>query len=141
MSKQLRILLGCFVLSLMSANFAANIYSMLTPPKPLEGSDQGFSAAWDFRGEPRVTHVDPEGPATDFKVGDEIIAINGVKFRDDPRVLMDAPPAPPGTFITLTIRRAGELRDITIQTAPWKTVHQQRRARVVWFYLSAILHL
>jgi GAF domain-containing protein len=141
MSKQLRILLGCMALALMSANFAANIYSMLAPPKTPEGSDDGILAAWDYRGEPKITNVDPEGPASALKIGDEIIAINGVKFRDDPGVLLDAPPSPPGTIIKFTIRRAGELRDFTIQTVPWKTSPQPKSSRIEWFYLSVVLHL
>src|SRR5574341_426660 len=141
MPKRLRILLSSILLALMSANFAANIYSMLTPPKPPEDSDDGMMISWDYRGEPRVTSVDANGPATDFKVGDEIIAINGVKFRDDPRVLMDAGPVPPGTRITYTIRRAGELRDITLQTVPHKIVPQKNRTRIDLYYLSLLLHL
>jgi len=141
MSKRLRILLGVILLALMSANFAANIHSMLTPPRPPDDSDDGMGITWDYRGEPRVTRVDPGGPATEFKVGDEIIAINGVKFRDDPRVLIDPDPAPPGTRMTYTIRRAGELRDLSLQTVPNKTVPQKNGARIDWFYLSVILHL
>src|SRR5262245_56727574 len=141
MSKHLRLLFGCLLLALMSANFAANIYSMLTPPRAPEGSDDGMVIRWDYRGEPRVISVDPEGPATEFKVGDEVIAINGMKFRDDPRVLIGAAPVPPGTRVTLTIRRAGELRDFTFHTVPNRPVPQKNSARIEWFYLTVILYL
>ncbi len=141
MSKRVRVLLGGILLTLMSANFAATIYSMLTPPRPPEGSDDGMEMVWDGRGEPRVTRVDPDGPATEFRVGDEVIAINGVKIRDNPRILIDAGPEPPGTRNTLTIRRAGELRDITIQSVPHKPVSQKNRTRIDLFYLTVILHL
>src|SRR5262245_53227830 len=141
MSKRLRLFFGGLLLALMSANFAANIYSMMTPPRAPEGGYNGMVIRWDYRGEPRVESVDPEGPATEFKVGDEVIAINGVKFRDDPRALIGAAPEPPGTRVTLTVRRAGELRDITFRTVPRKPVPQKKSARIEWFYLTVIFHL
>lgn len=69
MSKFMRILLGGLLLALMSANFAINIYSMLTPPRPPEGGYDGMVISWNYKGEPRVTSVDPDGPATEFKIG------------------------------------------------------------------------
>lgn len=114
MSKRVRILLGGILLALMSTYFGVYIYSITLPKK---GSYPGFSAAWDGRGEPHVTSVDPNGLATDLQVGDELIAINGVKIRDDPRVLINRE-TPPGTRDGITIRRSGELRDVVIQTVP-----------------------
>jgi phosphoserine phosphatase RsbU/P len=115
MSKRVRILVGSILLALMTANLGAIIYSMFTPPK---GSEDGFSATWDLKGEPRITSVDPNGPAKELQVGDEWIAIDGVKIREDPGVL--GRDDPPGTRVTLTIRRAGELRDVVIQTVPYQ---------------------
>ncbi|MGH9853505.1 MAG: hypothetical protein ACREBD_27000, partial [Blastocatellia bacterium] len=118
MSKRVRILLGGIVLTLMSAYFALYVYSVSLPKK---GSSDGFSASWDGRGDPKIASVDPDSPATGLlQVGDEMIAIGGVKIRDNPGVLIVAE-MPPGTRFTLTIRRAGELRDVSILTVPYKT--------------------
>jgi serine phosphatase RsbU (regulator of sigma subunit) len=116
MSKRVRILLGGIVLGLLTAYIGVYVYSITLPRK---GSSDGWSGSWDGKGEPYVTSVDRDGPAaTILQVGDEFIAINGVKIRDDPRNLAFSESAPPGTRYTLTIRRAGQLRDVEIQTVP-----------------------
>ncbi len=120
MTKRTHILLGGILLALMSANVGLYIYSMFLPPK---GSYHGWDGTWDGKGEPRVTSVDPNGPATGLQVGDEFTAIDGVKIRDDPRIIDYNIRVPPGTRYTMTIRRAGELRDVAIRTVP----HQIRR--------------
>ncbi|HEX5084786.1 MAG TPA: SpoIIE family protein phosphatase, partial [Blastocatellia bacterium] len=132
MSKQLRILLGCFVLALISAYFVVYVYSLSLPKK--QGSP-GFHATWDGKGEPHIDGVDPIALAADFQVGDELIAVDGVKIRDDPRVLIDNE-MPPGTRVTFTIRRAGQLRDVTIQTVP-----QRERAQFRPIYYIFLLFL
>ena len=114
MSKRVQILLGGILLALMSANFVLYVYSLSLLKR---GSYYGFNASWNGESEPRVTGVNPGVLAADFQVGDELIAIDGVKIRNDPRVLIDNN-QPPGTRITFTIRRAGALRDVTIQTVP-----------------------
>ena len=118
MSKPVRILLGGIVMALMSAYFGLYVYSVTLPKK---GSYAGFTADWDGKGEPRIVSVDPTAIVADFQVGDELIAVDGVKIRDDPRVLIDND-QPPGTRVTFTIRRAGQLRDVTVQTIP----HRER---------------
>ncbi|MGH9755353.1 MAG: SpoIIE family protein phosphatase [Blastocatellia bacterium] len=118
MSKRVRILLGGILLALMSAYFGAYVYSVSLPKK---GSYAGFHMVWAAKGEPHIDRVDPNTLAADFQVGDVLIAIDGVKIIDDPRVLIDDD-SPPGTRITFTIRRAGELRDVTVQTIP----HRER---------------
>ncbi len=132
MSKRARILLGGLLLALMSAYFGLYVYSITLPKK---GSYGGFSAAWDGSGEPRVTSVDPNGLATDLQVGDEMIAIDGVKIRGNPGILINND-MPPGTRFTLTIRRAGELRDVSILTVPYKT-----RAQFDPMYYVSLLFL
>ncbi|MEP7342301.1 MAG: SpoIIE family protein phosphatase [Acidobacteriota bacterium] len=120
MSKRVRILLGGTLLTLMSLYFAIYVYSITLPKK---GSSDGFSASWDGISDPRITSIDPDGPATGLlQVGDDMIAIDGVKIRDNPGLLINNY-RPPGTRFTLTIRRAGELRDVSILTIPYKTGH------------------
>lgn len=133
MTKRARILLSGILLALMSANFGLYVYSISLPKK---GSYAGFSANWDGKGEPRITDVNPDVLAADFQVGDELIAVDGVKIRDDPRVLIDYNP-PPGTPITFTIRRAGVLRDVTIQTVP----HWERSRFDSFHYISLLFLL
>src|SRR5215475_1134905 len=114
MTKSARILLGGMVLALMSSHVIAYIYSVSLPKK-------GSYAGWTANPGKKlvVIRVDPDGPATDLRVGDEVIAINGEKIKED--TLSKGASAPPGTRETMTIRRAGEMRDITIQTVPHKT--------------------
>ncbi len=133
MSKRVRVLFGGVLLALMSAHFGVYVYSLSLPKK---GSYPGFNAVWDGSGEPRITAVDPTVLAADFQAGDELIAIDGVKIRDDPRVLVDND-QPPGTRVTITIRRAGELRDVTVQTVP----HRAERARFDPLYYINFLFL
>jgi serine phosphatase RsbU (regulator of sigma subunit) len=131
MSKRVRILIGGVVLGLLSAYVGMYFYSLTLPKK---GSDDGLSATWDGKGDPRVVSVDPDGGATILQVGDELIACNGIKIREDPRVLGYNDNAPPGTRVTLTIRRAGELRDVEIRTIP----HQERIKFDPYYYISLL---
>lgn len=118
MPKGVRILLGAAVLSLMSAYFGIYVYSVTLPKK---GSSDGFSATWNGRGDPRINSIDANSPSSGLlQPGDEIIAINGIKIMDDPGILLNSD-NPPGTRLTLTVRRAGELRDATIITVPYAT--------------------
>src|SRR5262245_59099682 len=118
MSKRVRILFGGLLLALMSAYFGVYVYSVFLPKK---GSYAGFDASWDGKSDPRIYRVDPTALETEFQVGDELVAIDGVKIKDDPRVLIDND-QPPGTRVTFTIRRAGQLRDVTVLTIP----HRER---------------
>lgn len=119
MSKRVRILLGIILLTLMSADLGAHIAMMFVPPP---GSSDGWSGRWGGRGEPKITSVNADGPATALQVGDELIAINGIKIKDDPSILNYGSRVPPGTRFIMTVRRAGTLRSIEIQTVP----HQWR---------------
>src|SRR5262249_51297647 len=132
MTKRARILLGGLVLTLLTAYIGIYVYSITLPKK---GSSDGWSGTWDGKGEPRVTSVDPNGAtANSLQVGDEFIAINGVKIKDDPRLLEYSNNVPPGTRYTLTIRRAGELRDVEIQTVP----HQGRINFDPYYYVCLL---
>lgn len=139
MSKSVRILLGALLLALMTAYFGVYVYSITLPRK---GSYGGWNAFWDGKGEPTVTNVDPKGLATGLQVGDEMIAINGVKVKDDPRILNYAVDAPPGTHYTMTIRRGGELRDVIVQTTPpvWLTQVVSTAAALGLLFLPIFVH-
>lgn len=117
MSKRMRVPIGGIVLVLMLALFGSHLYSMLVPPK---GSNGGWSGQWLGEGEPTITDVDPASGATDLRSGDELIAINGIRVRQQPKMLDYGDDVPAGTRYTMTIRRAGELREVGIQTVPHK---------------------
>jgi serine phosphatase RsbU (regulator of sigma subunit) len=138
MSKRVRIILGGLLLTLMTVNFGAHIYSMFLPPP---GSSDGWSGTWSGQGDPKITGVNADGPATALQVGDEIIAINGIKIKDDPRLLGYGYTVPPGTRFTMTIRRAGELRDLEIQTVPHQWRLQQWYQRFNALYIVLLIFL
>src|SRR5215813_152121 len=132
MTKRARILLGGLVLALLTAYVGVYIYSITLPKK---GSSDGWAGTWVGKGEPHIVRVDPNSPAANvLQVGDELIAIDGVKIKEDPRVLAYSDRVPPGTRYTLTIRRAGELRDVEIQTVP----HQGRIKFDPYYYVSLL---
>ncbi|MGE0129813.1 MAG: SpoIIE family protein phosphatase [Blastocatellales bacterium] len=116
MSKRVRILLGGVALALMLANYGINVYSKLLPAR---GSYDGWTGRRAIKGGVAVaviTSVDPNGPAKDLRIGDEIIALNGIKVSDDSAILNNNRRVPPGTPYTLTIRQNGRLRTITLYT-------------------------
>ena len=116
MSKRVRILLGIILLTLMSTYLAIYVYSTFLPRK---GSSDGFSASWDGTGDPHITNVDENSPSSGvLQPGDELVAINGIKILDNPGILLNSD-NPPGTRLTYTVRRSGELRDATITTVPY----------------------
>ncbi len=134
MSKRVRIALGATVLLLMSVYFGLYVYSVFLPRK---GSSDGFSASWDGTGQPRIVGVDADSPATGLvQVGDEMIAINGVNIRENPSILLGNE-LPPGTRFTLTIRRAGQLQDISILTVP----HRGRIQFGTFYYVNLLFLL
>src|SRR5262245_11534879 len=134
MTKRARILLGGIVLALLTAYIGVYLYSITLPRK---GSSDGWFGTWDGNGEPRVAGVNPNSVAEKvLQAGDELIAINGVKIKDDPRVMGYSGRVPPGTRYTLTIRRAGEFRDVEIQTVPY-----QGRIKFDPYYYVSLLFL
>lgn len=113
MSKRVRIILGGLLLALMSVNLGASIYAIFLP-KP--GSYGGWGGTWDGKGEPLVTKVETTELQSQLQVGDEVIAINGIKIKEDPTILGLEAAFPPGTRYTMTIRRAGQLHEVTAHT-------------------------
>ncbi|MCI0659663.1 MAG: PDZ domain-containing protein [Acidobacteria bacterium] len=126
--KIVRLLTGILLLIFLTICLGAKIYSQLVPPGTPKGSYSGFELFWDGTGEPRVTRVNPRGPAADvLQVGDEVIAIDGVKISDDPRILFIN--VSPGTIQTLTRRRGGDSRDVVIQTIPHDPATKSKNRR------------
>src|SRR5262249_58985362 len=90
-SKQVRLIFGSGVFALLLFYCAAGFYIWFYPP----GSD----GAWHGRGsfcEVYITKGDPQSPAQDFRPGDKIIAVNGVKVAGKTGVLGSQYPQPAG---------------------------------------------
>lgn len=65
----------------------------------------------------RITRTDPKGPATALQADDEILAINGITFKQDPDIFGFADGVPPGTRYKMAIRRGGQELEIPLTTA------------------------
>jgi hypothetical protein len=107
------ILVGIFF-ALVAAYTPASYSSWITIQHMLE--ERGWNAAPSEPGGPElVVRVDSSGPASDLRVGDEIIAINGRNVeRSDYRMENVFRQLKRDDAYTLTIRRDGELRDLTL---------------------------
>jgi hypothetical protein len=73
--------------------------------------------SWEFRGEPRVLALDPEGPAAGrLRSGDRLFAVDGfhITTREAGRRLAAPLPA---TTLELTVRRGADLQKVRIPVA------------------------
>ncbi len=116
MSKRARIVLGGVTLALMLANYGINVYSKLLPARGSYDGWTGRRAIKDGVIVAVIVSVDPNGPAKALRVGDEIIALNGIKVSDDGEIINNNRRVPPGASYTLTIRQNGQLQSITLYT-------------------------
>ena len=103
-----RLLLGGLFFALMFFYLGVSAYFVFIHV----GSSDGWRGEWKGPGTPaRVTGVDPGAPAA-LRAGDEILAVNGVAFSQDPEILTFSDRVPPGTTYQMTVRREG--RDLLI---------------------------
>jgi hypothetical protein len=79
--------------------------------------ERGWNAAPSDPGGPElVVRVDTNGPASELRVGDEVIAINGQNVeRSDYRTENVFRRVNPDAAYTLTVRRDDQVRDITLR--------------------------
>lgn len=113
MAKQWRRGLGILIFALLLLNFAANVHQLYQKGREgysgLHGEGTRFKII--------VTGVDEGSPtAGKIRVGDEVIAVNGVYLKDDPSVLNKSAPSPGGSY-TITVLRGEQLLTVTITTA------------------------
>ena len=81
------------------------------------GSSDGWFGEWKGPGHPiRITGVNPNGPATALKAGDEFLAINGITVDEDAEIMGFADRVPPGTTYLMTVRRDNQELAIPITT-------------------------
>ncbi|MDX2032953.1 MAG: SpoIIE family protein phosphatase [Blastocatellia bacterium] len=120
MTNRLRLLLGGAFLALMLFNVVGNVYAWFLP---FPGSADDWGGGTDGVGRVMITRVKPAGAAAELRVGDEVLAVNGVNYRDDPQVLNYSDTVPPGTRYRITVRRDGQVREAFVTTVP----HRERR--------------
>src|SRR5262245_19637494 len=113
-TKPQRLVLGCVFFALMFGQFGVNAYTALTL---FRGSYDGWTAPLSADGMARIISVDQNGPATELRLGDEFVSINGMTLRDDPKILNYNHRVPPGTRYTMVVRRQGQLREFSLATA------------------------
>jgi sigma-B regulation protein RsbU (phosphoserine phosphatase) len=127
-SKQVRLIFGGVFFALLLVYCAASFYIWLYPP----GSNGGWHGSGSY-GEFHITRIDPQSPAKDLRLGDKIIAINGVKVAERADVLVDEYRLPPGSRYSMTVERNGQELTFT-----WKTV-PRRRGPFPWNGLIPLL--
>jgi hypothetical protein len=124
------ILVGIFF-ALVVAYTPASYSQWVTLQHMLE--ERGWNASPSEPGGPElVVRVDAGGPATDLQVGDEIIAINGQNVeRSDYRTENVFRQLDGDDAYTLTVRREGGRRDITLR--------RNRSSLVKWVFTSGAI--
>src|SRR5262245_61286359 len=110
MNKRIRFILIIAFFGVMLTYCWTGVYLALVRP----GSSDGYQIGEEFR----VISVDPQGPAKELKAGDQVIAINGVRLRDNLRLMGFSNRVPPGTHYTIIVQRAGQELSFALQTRP-----------------------
>jgi sigma-B regulation protein RsbU (phosphoserine phosphatase) len=100
----------------MFGHFGVNAYSTLAELALLPGSSDGWTASLLPDGRAQIDSVDQNGPATALQVEDELISINGVTLRDDPKIRSYNQTVPPGTSYTIFVRRQGQSLEFILTT-------------------------
>src|SRR5581483_5907031 len=113
MNKQVRYILFISFFAVMLTYWVAGLYEDLARP----GSDDGWRAPGQY-GVYYIADVNQQSPAKELRKGDQVIAINGVRLADDPRMLNLSRRVPPGTHYTITVLRDGQELTFTLQTFP-----------------------
>src|SRR5262245_2624132 len=132
-----RLIAGLVFFALLLVYCVAVIYIGLNPP----GSNAGWHGS-GTNGDYRIDKLNPAGPAKDLRLGDRIIAINGVNVAENPGVLDSESRIPPGSRYSMTVQRNGQELTFAWQTIPWE------HRRLDWnelipllFWLSGLLVL
>jgi phosphoserine phosphatase RsbU/P len=113
MNKPSRHILFIGFFALMLTYCLGGLYQEIARP----GSDDGWRGSGAY-GEYYVNEVDPQGPAKELRKGDRIMAVNGVRLADDPRMLNWSRRVPPGTPYKITVLRDGQELTFTYPTFP-----------------------
>lgn len=112
MANQWRRGFGILIFALLLLNYAASVHQLY------QRGQEGYSGLHGEgnRDKVVVTAIDEGSPgAGKLRVGDELIALNGVYLKDDLSVLNRPDPAPGGSY-TITVLREGQLLTFSITT-------------------------
>jgi serine phosphatase RsbU (regulator of sigma subunit) len=115
-TKRHRLVLGCVFFALMFGHFGVNAYSAWLNLMASPRSSDGLTARLSPDGRAQIVSVDQNGPATELRVGDEVLSINGQTLRDNPEILSYNQGVAPGTSYTIVVRRKGQSLEFTITT-------------------------
>ncbi|MGH9855450.1 MAG: hypothetical protein ACREBD_36910, partial [Blastocatellia bacterium] len=111
-----RRLLGALFFALMFGHLGVNVYSVWRGLLQLTGSSDGWVARLLPDGRAEIASVDPGGPATVLRPGDEFVSLNGLTLRDDPRIRSNNQHVPPGTHYKIVVRRQGRVLEFDLVT-------------------------
>lgn len=112
MANQWRRGFGILIFALLLLNYAASVHLLY------QRGQEGYSGLHGEGNREKVvvTAIDEGSPAArKLRVGDELIALNGVFLKDDFRILNKPDPAPGGSY-TITVLRDGQLLTFIITT-------------------------
>jgi sigma-B regulation protein RsbU (phosphoserine phosphatase) len=138
--------LGAIFFALMFGHLGVNAYSVWRGLSQLTGSSDGWVARLLPDGRAEISGVDPGGPATALRPGDEFISINGLTLRDDPRLRSYNAHVPPGTRYKMVVRREGQLLEFDLATVSyplsrWLTPIAEILAQLLFLFTGLIVFL
>lgn len=120
MKNKRRFILGSVFFALLFFYFGVRVYFVFFHI----GSYDGWAGEQRGVDKPAfITRIDPQGPATLLRPGDEFLTINGITLRQDPSIMDFAGRVPPGTNYTMTVRRAGQ--EVSLQLVTVENRAQQ----------------
>jgi sigma-B regulation protein RsbU (phosphoserine phosphatase) len=112
--------LGSIFFALMFGNLCVSVYSVwLNDLSLVTGSYDGWTAERLTNGRVEFVSVDEDGPATELRVGDEFVSLNGLTLQDDPHILNNSRRIPPGAHYKMVVRRQGQLFEFDLATTAY----------------------
>lgn len=113
MKNKKRFIFGLVIFALLFFYLGVRVYFVFIHA----GSYDGWTARQNpANGIVFISSVDPNGPATALRLGDEFLALNGITRAQDPNILDYNRRVPPGTRYQILVRRNGQEISIPLQT-------------------------
>jgi sigma-B regulation protein RsbU (phosphoserine phosphatase) len=116
MTRRFRLVWGSLFFALMFIDMGASFYSNWV--EKTRGSLRGWEAM-EINGKPVIYRVDRHARATELRSGDEIVQLKGHAANVFPLLYQDRCDLPAGTGYSLVIRRAGETKELALNTFPF----------------------
>jgi phosphoserine phosphatase RsbU/P len=111
-----RLVWGGLFFALMFVDAGASLYSNWL--EKTRGSLRGWEAM-EINGKPVIYRVDHHARTTELRAGDEIVQLKGHSPDVFPLLYQDRCDIPAGTGYVLVIQRAGEPKELTLNTFPF----------------------